>query len=329
MKKTLFALTLATAALTGTATTVKAENEIWQRASGTEWAGGLAGKAHQPKGYYLFNEGHGSAVDFPLHALWDVNAFTQAGAPVQAANQASFNATHYGSTSFNMGGGKAGVFLNTYAHDGAVDYKMDGAFGGSLDNNQIHNWSFGPNSRVCFAARHKVTYFSGESDPKVQSYFSVFIQDTRLGKNINLTIKLWANRNEGTGEGWGNAEVGRYMYSLAKENGLFTTKAPGSDDSVIGRVPLNEERFYHTCITRQNLANMVQAYNEGLPEQLKASWDLNDYRVDGVFAQTEAMDLRHIAAGNDPNTWVLGPVRQEGMLKVGVLWSDHSVITRY
>lgn len=329
MKRTLFTLTLTTAALAGAATTAKAENQIWQRASGTEWAGGLAGKAHQPKGYYLFNEGYGSAVDFPLHELWDVNVFTQAGAPMQAAHQASFNATRYGSTSFNMGGGKAGVFLNTYGHDGALDYKMDGAFGGTLENNQIHNWAYGPNSRVCFATRQKLTYFSSEIEPKVQSYFSVFIYDTRLGKSINLTIKLWANRNEGTGEGWGSAEVGRYMYSLAKENALFTTKAPGSDDSVIGRIPLNEERFYHTCITRQNLANMVQAYNEGLPEEQKASWDLNDYRVDGVFVQTEAMHLRHVVAGNHPDNWVLGPVRQEGMMKVGVLWWDHSVITRY
>ncbi len=305
------------------------QTALCHRDSNIEWAGGLTGKAHQPKGYYLFNHGYPDATGYQLHTNWNVNDFTLANAPFGNGYQVSQNPGAYGSTSFQMGAGTAATFLNAYGHGNALDYKIDGAFGGTVDNNQIKNWTLSPTAKVCFSTAHTVQSFWGESEPKVQSYFSVFLYDTRLNKSFNMTIKLWANRNEGTNEGVGDSEVGRYVYAVVKDGSQFTTKEGASHNAVIGRIPTGERGWFHTCITRQNLVNIVAAYNAGIPESSKISWDINDYRLDGAFVQTEVMDLRYIDSWNPNGSWNLGAVKTPSLMHVGVTWKDHAIVTLY
>ncbi|WP_313234822.1 hypothetical protein [Delftia acidovorans] len=327
MKKLCF-VTLAVGCLTG-AVGAQAQSVIWHRDSNIEWAGGLAGKAHQPKGYYLFNHGYPNATGYALHTNWNVNDFTLANVPFGYGYQVSQNPGGYGSTSFQMGGGAAAAFLNAYGHGSALDFKIDGAFGGTVDNNGVKNWSLSPVAKVCFSTAHTVQSFWGGAEPKVQSYYSVFLHDTRLNKGFNMTIKMWANRNEGTNEGVGGSEVGRYVYAVIKDGSQFTTKEGASHNAVIGRIPTGERGWFHTCITRQNLTNIIAAYNNGLTEQEKISWNTDDYRLDSVFVQTEVMDLRHIIGINPDQSLNLGAVKEQSLMHVGVTWRDHAVVTLY
>lgn len=312
-----------------------AQSAIWHRSSLAEY-NNTVGKAHQPKGYFLFNHGYADATTFTPSTNWNVNDFTNAGIPFTANNQVLRQVNGYGSTAFQMGDGKAAYFLNSYRSSADplnevgldmlnTDTKIDAAFGGDV-NNITNNWSLSPSAQVCLSTVYTMNYWSGESDKAVQSYWSVFLLDTSLNKGFNLTIKLWANREEGKWEGSGGSEIGKYVYTGVWNGARFTTPQVHSNEAILGATAtsnaLGQNVWFHTCITRQNLANIIAEYNAGLSAADRISTNVDHYQLRGVFNQTEMMKLRW------PNTGP-GNYNLNARSHVGVTWQSHDIVTLY
>ena len=363
MKKFLSAIILA-----AVASTAMAQSAIYHRDSSVEWAGGLGtAQGSGPGSYSLFNHNYNNATSFTKHTNWNVNDFTAAGIPFAAANQTSFDPSSpgYGSSSFQMGNGKAASFLNSWGTSNEhglpmvnADSKMDAAFGGNLKNNHIKNWSMGTNARVCFSTLMKLNYYGGESDAANQNYFSLFLKDTANNVSMNVIVLLWQDRSAPVGEGVAWSEVGQYASSHIGNSTRYVTKQSGSVDTFSGRTNTmaaqGQNKWFHGCITKANLANIISDYNDRVYRRVNIdanvpldelynlryiSTNVNDYSIKGAFVQTEMMKLRWDRYWSTiHNAWIesswyddgsYAPYNLNARSHVGTTWDYHHIVTLY
>lgn len=361
MKKIILAMTILAAS-----SAAWAQSAIWHRSGNTEWQTSATKPMSSffgvhPGSMALFNHDYGPQTPMTPHQNWNVNDFTDSGITMTPYSQISYNtaAAGYGSMSMQIGNGRAAYFMNSYDNgwtDGTParagwygaqapvqqlksDTKIDIGVGGAINQNTgYRNWNLSRRAQVCVSANYKMNYFGGESDKAIQSYFGFFIYDHATGKEFNVTFNIWDNRIYTPTDGAGGSEIGRYVHGYFG-NSAFMTKQSGSADTMRG-TPVSGYTWYHGCITRQNLVNIINKYNES-PEVINkmSNTNLGNYELKGVYLQTEMMKLRWFEGyvGGTYQVWGrfsnayrdLAPYNQNARSHIGVTWKDHNLVTLY
>lgn len=302
--------------------------------------GSIASKFWAPSdGVYFFDMAPGT--NFVPHSQWDVNDMTFAGIQNSSNFQASVDPNGYGWTSVQWQGNKFSAWLNTWSINPSsnplVNYWSIG-FGGSIpgDNRAWSSYQFGANPMLCSAHFQKVNGLYTTGDIALYNFVGLFIQDVSTGRTINMVVAVWDSRpNFQFYENIDvDVQVGAFLQSYVGGS-RYTTLMPWSQTAQSGSE--RPEEWYGFCITKANLSNIINDFNERLSrdrDDLSAmrnrlawqdkylesinsvpsvSLDHNNYRVTAVYLQPEAGNVRNPGAGGH----------------VGIVMRENWVFTRY
>lgn len=240
-----------------------------------------------PYGFYTYSFGS----ELQKHSQWNVGEFSGLTSPMPMQNyQASTKPNGYGSTSVQLIGHQATMHLHSWSLPSPSPMGWYILTWNRPVNANPWSASFGSDPIFCVEHSQAIVASYSEGTPQYTGV-SVWLSD-KNGRFIQLEVKSWDNRGpqsfyEGVSydPGLDSNYAGTY-YSSGRRYITLMSYSNSANNEIWA-----EPRWYGMCISKGNLANIVNERNAKVPGSPPLDGDYSKYTVTNVVVQAEIAGL--------------------------------------